>query len=240
MIDILIVVLNLLALVGLGWLITKTRRPASHNKGLVCLLDTSALIDGRILEVAHTGFLPTHLMLPEFILSELQHIADSPEELRRSRGRLGLDVVKKLQAMGDLSVEVIEDRAPDVEAVDDKLVAIAKAANAAIITTDYNLNQVATINGIKVLNVNELAQALRPLALPGERVKIKLVQRGSDHGQAVGYLDDGTMVVVDRAHRLIGQEVEAEVNRIMQTVAGKMLFARLLSTGSSEAAKDKT
>jgi len=226
-----IIGLNLLTLTAVGWLISRTRRPTGRASGPVCLLDTSALIDGRVLEVAHAGFLPRHLLLPEFILAELQHIADSAEELRRSRGRLGLDVVKKLQSIHDLSVEVIPDRAPKVETVDDKLVAIAKQLNAAIITTDYNLNQVATINGVKVLNVNELAQGLRPLALPGERVKIKLVQRGSDRGQAVGYLADGTMVVVERAQALIGKEVEVEVNRIMQTVAGKMLFGRLNGQG---------
>ena len=204
-------------------------KPLAAHKKPTFVIDTSSLIDGRILKVVHAGFMQGRLLVPEFVLGELQHIADSSDELRRSRGREGLEAVRKLQAMQDIDVEVIADEVPQIEQVDDKLVAVAQKLSADIITNDYNLNKVATIKGVKVLNVNELSQALRPPVLPGERTKIKLVQPGSESNQAVGYLEDGTMVVVERANRLIGSEVEVEIHNIMQTQAGRMMFAKLVN-----------
>lgn len=198
------------------------------------IIDTSSLIDGRLYKVVHTGFMHGRLLIAEFVLAELQHIADSSDELRRSRGRDGLETVRRLQAIHDIEVKIVGDEAPDVEAVDDKLVAVALKARAAIITNDYNLNRVATIKGVKVLNVNELAQALRPSILPGEKIRLKLVQPGSESHQAVGYLEDGTMVVVEKSRSLINQEVDAEVTNIMQTQAGRMMFARLLNSKPSQ------
>lgn len=239
-----IFILNLLTLVGVAWLIqASTERRGSRGKNQI-LLDTSAIIDGRIEAVVRAGFLPSTLLVPEFILAELQHIADSSDELRRSRGRFGLELVRKLQGLSEVKLVVIPDGAADKDKVDDKLVAIAKKIKADIVTTDFNLNKVATINDVKVLNVNELAQSLRPTALPGERLKLKLVQRGSDARQGVGYLNDGTMVVVDRADKLIGMEIEVYVTRIMQTVAGKMLFASIApketQTNSGKLASSET
>jgi uncharacterized protein YacL len=231
--EIISAVLSASTLAAVLYLINKQDRTARPSSQQRILVDTSALIDGRLLEVAEAGFISGKLLVPKFVVAELQHIADSNVELRRARGRLGLEVIRKLQGLPDVELELISDDPVNVEKVDDKLVALAAKLGAAIMTTDFNLNKVATISEAKVLNVNELAQSLRPLALPGEKASIKLVQRGSDRGQAVGYLSDGTMVVVDRANRLIGTTVNVEVTRVMQTVAGKMLFAKLLN-GSNE------
>lgn len=191
------------------------------------LLDTSAIIDGRISEVVQSGFMPGTLIIPQFVLAELQHIADSSDELRRQRGRFGLELVRKLQSLKTSTVEIISDDPKGIEEVDDKLVQLAQELDARVVTTDFNLNRIATIQNVTVLNVNELAQNLRPVTLPGEHVTIKLVQKGSDKGQGVGYLEDGTMVVVEQGQRHISKEVEVEITRIMQTVAGKMMFAQL-------------
>lgn len=222
-----IILLQILTLIVLLWMSNKlpTNEKSAAPKYVV---DTSALIDGRLQDVAKHGFLPGILLIPKFVLGELQHIADSSNELRRSRGRFGLEMVKNLQAAAANKVRIINDDPIRVEKVDDKLVTIAKKRRASIITTDFNLNRVASIQDVAVLNVNELAHSLRPIVLPGEEITIKLVQRGSDPHQGVGYLQDGTMVVVDHSNRLIGREVKVLVTRIMQTVAGKMLFASLV------------
>lgn len=227
----LILLLQLLTLILVLWLRSKMEATASSG-GPKYVVDTSALIDGRMEDVAKHGFLPGVILIPKFVLAELQHIADSTNELRRSRGRFGLELVRTLQASAETNVKIIDDDPNNIDKVDDKLVAVAKKRKAAIITTDFNLNRVATIQDVVVLNVNELAHSLRPIVLPGEEITIKLVQKGSDAHQGVGYLEDGTMVVVDHANRLIGREVRVSVSRIMQTVAGKMLFASLIKKDS--------
>jgi len=196
------------------------------KSGQETILDTCALIDGRILDLTSNGFMSGPLVIPQFILGELQHLADGSDAHKRERARFGLDVVQQLQAT---SVPVVVDTTeyPDIKEVDDKLVALAQKRQARLYTTDYNLNKVADIKGVTVLNVNELAQQLRPVALPGERKTITIVQKGSNRNQGVGYMDDGTMVVVDGAARAIGKAVEVQVTRIHQTVAGKMIFAEI-------------
>ncbi len=214
----------------LGLLVVKRNpkseiRNSKNSGGEVTILDTCALIDGRILELTQNGFVTGLLVIPHFVLSELQHLADGSDAHKRERARFGLEVVQQLQANNTPSVAVDNSDFPNIAEVDDKLVALAQKLKGRLYTTDYNLNKVADIKGVTVLNVNELAQQLRPVALPGETKTIKIVQKGSNKNQGVGYLDDGTMVVVDGAARAIGKNVQAEVTRIHQTVAGKMIFA---------------
>lgn len=192
------------------------------------ILDTCALIDGRILELSKSGFIPDELIVPEFIIHELQMLADGSDSRKRSRARYGLDVVKELQNSPNCKVIINKLEIKGEAHTDDKLVKLAKKLNLPLYTTDYNLNKVAEISGVTVLNVNELAQQLRPEILPGEQETIKLVQKGSSQSQAVGYLDDGTMVVVNNATKLIGKTVQVEISRSLQTAAGKMLFAELV------------
>lgn len=200
-------------------------RPNPKSRKMV--LDTCALIDGRITELSRTGFVPDELIVPDFIIHELQMLADGNDAHKRERARYGLDVVKELQE--GVYAEVIIDRSiTGNQPTDNKLVTLAKKLGADLYTTDYNLNKVADIEGVHVLNVNELAQELRPNALPGERKNVKILQKGSNAKQGVGYLDDGTMVVVDDASNMINKIVEVEVTRMHQTAAGKMLFAVLL------------
>lgn len=189
------------------------------------LIDTSVIIDGRVLEIVRTGFMTGRLLVPRFVLSELQNIADSPDDLRRSRGRRGLDILSELRKEKGITISVIEDDFPTELDVDAKMIRLAKKRRARLMTVDYNLNRVAQIQSILVLNVNELNNALRPVVLPGEELLIKLVQEGKDRNQGVGYLEDGTMIVVENGYRFIGKEVKAVVTRIFQTIAGKMIFA---------------
>ena len=189
------------------------------------LVDTSVIIDGRIGDIAATGFLKAHLLVPRFVLAELQNIADSEDAMRRGRGRRGLEVLNNLRTTKGLKVDISEEDLPDIKEVDAKLVALGKKLGADVMTTDYNLNSVAQIEGVKVLNVNELANAIRAVVLPGEEMLVKIVQPGKESSQGVGYLPDGTMIVVEQGDALIGQEVAVEVTRIFQTVAGKMIFA---------------
>ncbi len=230
---IVILLLQLLTIILVIWLRGRMQTSTAGNVPKY-VVDTSALIDGRMENVAKHGFMPGTIFIPKFVLAELQHIADSTNELRRSRGRFGLELVRTLQASSETDVIIINDNPTKIAKVDDKLVEVAKKRRAAIITTDFNLNRVAVIQDVTVLNVNELAHALRPIVLPGEEVVIKLVQKGSDAHQGVGYLEDGTMVVVDHANRLIGREVKVNVTRIMQTVAGKMLFASLVKRAQKD------
>ncbi len=202
--------------------------PKSSSKGRKMVLDSCALIDGRIIDLARLGFVPDELVVPEFVLHELQMLADGNDSHKRERARFGLDVVRELQDSENATVVIdrsITERMP----TDDKLVALAKKLKAGLYTTDYNLNKVADIEGVHVLNVNELAQQLRPVALPGERKTVKILQKGSNAKQGVGYLDDGTMVVVDDGVRFINKIIEVEVTRIHQTMAGKMLFASAIN-----------
>lgn len=234
--ELILLILISLNLLATGWLLrqrTDKPQPAGAN---VITFDTSAIIDGRILEVAKVGFLPTQIRVPQFILDELHNIADSADNMRRERGRFGLEVVNDLGKLPGMSVEVVETSKSD-KPVDDRLVEFAEEIGGKVVSNDYALIQIARIRGVDVLNVNELSQAIRTIALPGERFELKLVQKGSDKGQGVGYLEDGTMVVVDKADRLLGKTVEVEVTRIFQTSAGKMLFADLVKKPSSGKSK---
>lgn len=190
------------------------------------LLDTSAIIDGRIADVSATGFLQGDLVVPQFVLRELQSIADSADSLRRTRGRRGLDMLARLQKEKHVPVEVVDLPSGANGDVDGQLVAVARERSYRIITNDYNLNKVAALQGVKILNVNELAQSVRPNLLPGEGVCVRIVQEGKELGQGVGYLDDGTMVVVENARSRLNSDVEATVTRVLQTAAGRMVFAQ--------------
>ncbi|HUD10783.1 MAG TPA: PIN domain-containing protein [Candidatus Saccharimonadia bacterium] len=189
------------------------------------LVDTSVIIDGRIADIASAGFVPGRLVVPRFVLAELQNIADSDDAMRRGRGRRGLDVLNQLREMADVEVEISEEDVSGIREVDAKLVALAQKLSCNVLTTDYNLNRVAQIQGVRVLNVNELSNAIRPVVLPGENLMVRVVQPGKERNQGVGYLADGTMIVVEDGDKLIGQEVQTEVTRVFQTVAGKMIFA---------------
>jgi len=192
----------------------------------VKLLDTSVIIDGRIADIAETGFLEGMLVIPQFILKELQQIADSPDASKRNRGRRGLDILQRLQTNRSLTVQISEGDFPNLRDVDQKLIELAKQLEAKIVTNDFNLNKVAQLRGIEVLNINELANALRPVVLPGETMRVFVLKEGKEPNQGVAYLDDGTMVVVDNARRMIGKTVEATVTSVLQTTAGKMIFGR--------------
>ncbi len=188
------------------------------------LVDTSAIIDGRIADICQTGFVTGTLVTPRFVLEELQHIADSADSMRRNRGRRGLEILQRLQKDGTVPVE-ISDADADTPEVDAKLVKLARQWRCPIITNDFNLNRVAELQGVKVLNINELAHAVKPILLPGEDMVIKVMQEGKEPGQGVGYLDDGTMIVVENGRSYMGQTLEVTVTRVLQTVAGRMIFA---------------
>jgi len=187
----------------------------------ITLLDTSAIIDGRIMDILKTGFLEGKIIVPKFVLKELQQIADSTDPIKRQRGRRGLEILNTIQKETGVNVSVHDDDVPDVKEVDAKLVKLAQLLDAKIMTVDFNLNHVASFQGVKVLNINELANALKPVVFPGELMTLKLLKEGKEYNQAVGYLDDGTMVVVEDARRLIGQEVKVAVTSVLQTPAGR-------------------
>ncbi|MBU0709359.1 MAG: PIN domain nuclease [Candidatus Omnitrophica bacterium] len=191
------------------------------------LLDTSAIIDGRIVDICKTKFLGGKIVIPRFVLKELQQVADSTDPIKRQRGRRGLEMLHTIQKDTDLDITLHEESFPETKEVDAKLVQLAKLIEGKILTVDYNLNRVASIQGIKVLNINELANALKPVVFPGEGMHIKLIKEGKEHNQAVGYLDDGTMVVVEEARRMIGQDVKVAVTSVLQTQAGRMIFTKL-------------
>jgi uncharacterized protein YacL len=190
------------------------------------VVDTSAVIDGRIVDIGKTGFILGSLVAPRFVLEELQRIADSPDTLRRNRGRRGLEMLGALQKDSVTPVEISEAAYPELDEVDAKLVALARDTGAAILTNDYNLNRVAELQGIRVLNINELANAVKAVVHPGEEMSVKIIQEGKEPGQGVGYLDDGTMIVVEGGSRFIDREVPISVTRVLQTVAGRMIFAQ--------------
>jgi uncharacterized protein YacL len=191
------------------------------------LLDTSVIIDGRIADLCETDFIEGTLVVPHFILQELQHISDSSDGLKRARGRRGLDILNVLQKMNNIKVELVEDDFPHVKEVDTKLIELAKQMDAKVLTNDFNLNKVAGIQGVKVLNINDLCNALKPVVLPGETIRVFVLKEGKEAGQGVAYLDDGTMVVVDHAKRWIGKNVDVIVTSVLQTSAGRMIFTRL-------------
>jgi uncharacterized protein YacL len=190
------------------------------------ILDTSSLIDGRIADVCEAKFLSGTLVVPRFILQELQHVADSADAHRRSRGRRGMDILERLQANPDVPVKIFDKDYPDVKEADAKLVSLAREIGGKIVTTDFNLNKIASLQGVTVLNINDLANALKPIVLPGEAMSVFVVKEGKEHGQGVGYLDDGTMVVVEEGRRLIGSKVNVTVTSILQTSAGRMIFTK--------------
>jgi len=202
--------------------------------GRYVLLDTSVIIDGRIADVAETGFIDRTMLVPRFVLAELQQVADSADALRRNRGRRGLEVLNRLQNSDAAQLEISDMDEPSTNEVDRKLVALGKRLNCAVMTNDYNLNRVAEIEGVKVLNLNELANSVKTMMLPGETFPLRIIQAGKEAGQGVGYLEDGTMVVVEEGRDLVGSEVEVQVSRVLQTVAGRMIFAGL-ATESDEA-----
>lgn len=190
------------------------------------LIDTSAIIDGRVLEVAQAGFLEGTVLIPRFILGELQHIADSSDPLRRGRGRRGFEVIDQLKKVRGLKIEVSDVDVTSAKKPDDKLVQLGKKMKARIVTTDYNLNRVANISGVRILNVNELANSIKTVLLPGEAVSVKVIQEGKEKDQGVGYLADGTMIVVEGGSKMVGDTVDTHVTRVFQTVAGRMIFVR--------------
>jgi uncharacterized protein YacL len=193
----------------------------------VKILDTSVIIDGRIADVAETGFLSGTIVVPQFILRELQQVADSPDSSKRQRGRRGLDMLNRLQSNSTLDIQVVDTDFPAVKEVDLKLLELSKALDGVVVTNDFNLNKVAQLHGIQVLNINELANSLKPVVLPGEAMRVFILKEGKEYNQGVAYLDDGTMVVVDNARRMIGKNADIAVTSVLQTTAGKMIFGRL-------------
>jgi uncharacterized protein YacL len=191
------------------------------------VLDTSVIIDGRIADICDTGFLEGAFIIPQFILQELRHIADSSDPLKRGRGRRGLDILNRIQKQANLEVKIIDQDYPKIQEVDAKLIALAKDLHAKIVTNDFNLNKVAELQGIPVLNINQLFNALKPVVLPGEIMNVKILKEGKEPGQGVAYLDDGTMVVVDNARRHMGKTVDVSVTSVLQTTAGRMIFTIL-------------
>lgn len=189
------------------------------------ILDTSVIIDGRIADICDAGFIEGTLIAPQFILNELQHIADSSDPLKRARGRRGLDILNKLQKSPNVKIEITEIDFPKVKEVDSKLIALARETNADILTNDFNLNKIAQIQGVNVLNINQLANAVKPIVLPGESMTVTIARQGKERGQGVAYLDDGTMVVVEQGENLLNQSTDVVVTSILQTPAGRMIFA---------------
>jgi uncharacterized protein YacL len=198
------------------------------------ILDTSVIIDGRVADISETGFLDGTILIPQFVLRELQQIADSSDSAKRNRGRRGLDILARIQKNQSLDVQIHEADFPQVKEVDLKLIELGKQLNAPIVTNDFNLNKVAHLRGVAVLNINELANALKPVVLPGEIMKVFILKEGKEYNQGVAYLDDGTMVVVDNARRLIGKNVDMIVTSVLQTTAGKMIFGRADENQRSE------
>jgi uncharacterized protein YacL len=207
-----------------------SERPSKQKgraDGRPVLLDTSVIIDGRIADISRTGFIDGEMLVPRFVLNELQHIADSSDALRRRRGRRGLEMLRRLQSDSVTPVRIVDMDVDGVHEVDDKLVLLAKRIHSPIATNDYNLNRVAQLQGVRILNINELANAVKAMFLPGESLDIEIIQEGKEIGQGVGYLDDGTMVVVEDGKPYIGRQVEVVVTKVLQTAAGRMLFARI-------------
>ncbi|MEP6924087.1 MAG: PIN domain-containing protein [Pyrinomonadaceae bacterium] len=215
-----------LDLAALGGIFSDKNVPRDYK-----ILDTSVIIDGRIADIAETGFLGGTLIIPQFVLRELQQVADSPDSSKRQRGRRGLDMLQRLRNNNNLDIQIIETDFPAVKEVDLKLIELGKQLEAVIVTNDFNLNKVSQLRGVNVLNINELANALKPVVLPGEAMKVFILKEGKEYNQGVAYLDDGTMVVVDNARKLIGKNAEVAVTSVLQTTAGKMIFGRLWEEG---------
>jgi len=213
---------DLLNLAALGGIFGGEKQSKKSYK----ILDTSVIIDGRIADIAETGFLDGVIVTPQFVLRELQLVADSADSLKRNRGRRGLDILQRLQKVANLQIQIIEDDFPAVREVDLKLIELAKVYEGKIITNDFNLNKVAQLQGVEVLNINELANSLKPIVLPGETMRVFILKEGKEYNQGVAYLDDGTMVVVDNARKMIGKTIDVSVTSVLQTTAGKMIFGK--------------
>jgi uncharacterized protein YacL len=196
------------------------------HDGRLVLLDTSVIIDGRIADISQTGFIPGAMLIPRFVLNELQHIADSADALRRNRGRRGLDMLNRLKEDSVVPVRITDMDAPEAREVDDKLVMLAKKLDCPVVTNDYNLNRVAQLQGVPVLNINELANAVKSVLLPGETISVQVIQEGKEWGQGVGYLDDGTMIVIEEGRPYIGQTIPTLVKKVLQKTEGRLVFAQ--------------
>ncbi|MDO8636461.1 MAG: TRAM domain-containing protein [Dehalococcoidia bacterium] len=202
-------------------------RRTRGKSGSPILVDTSAIIDGRIADMTRTGFIPGQLVIPRFVLQELQHVADSSDPMRRRRGRRGLDMLNKIQKESEVPILISEADFEGIEAVDAKLVKLGRTWQCPILTTDFNLNRVAELEGVQVLNLNDLATALKPVVLPGEEMEIRIIQEGKEFGQGVGFLDDGTMVVVEGGRKFLNSRVDVTITRVLQTAVGRMIFAQM-------------
>ena len=213
---------DLLNLAALGGIFGGEKQSRKSHK----ILDTSVIIDGRIADIAETGFLDGVIVIPQFVLRELQLVADSADSMKRNRGRRGLDILQRIQKIATLQIQIVEDDFPAVREVDLKLIELAKVYEGKIVTNDFNLNKVAQLQGVAVLNINELANSLKPIVLPGEIMKVFILKEGKEYNQGVAYLDDGTMVVVDNARKMIGKNIDISVTSVLQTTAGKMIFGK--------------
>jgi uncharacterized protein YacL len=227
---------DLLNLAALGGLFGGEKQLKKSFK----ILDTSVIIDGRIADIAETGFLDGVVVTPQFVLRELQLVADSADSLKRNRGRRGLDILQRLQKVASVQIQIVEDDFPTVREVDLKLIELAKLYEGKIITNDFNLNKVAQLQGVQVLNINELANALKPIVLPGEIMRVFILKEGKEYNQGVAYLDDGTMVVVDNARKMIGKTIDVSVTSVLQTTAGKMIFGKWDDRGSRNESRQAT
>jgi uncharacterized protein YacL len=215
----------------LNWLISlkksqKDKGAADEYRSQPKVLDTSVIIDGRIFDICKTGFIEGPLVIPSFVLEELRHIADSSDVLKRNRGRRGLDILNRIQKELDIAVDIYEKDFDDIAEVDSKLLKVAQILNGKVITNDYNLNKVAEFQGVAVLNINELANAVKPVVLPGEEMVVQIIKDGKEMGQGVAYLDDGTMIVVDGGKKHVGETIGVLVTSVLQTAAGRMIFAK--------------
>jgi uncharacterized protein YacL len=235
-----VLILAVMAYVGLVMGLTKGDMLNLNFGGLLAerptkksakLLDTSVIIDGRVADIVETGFLEGQLLVPEFVLRELQMVADSADSIKRNRGRRGLDILQRIQKDPSIKVQIIEDDFPDIKGVDMKLIELGRELGAKIVTNDFNLNKVAQLRGVEVLNINELANCLKPVVLPGETMRVFILKEGKEYNQGVAYLDDGTMVVVDNARRMIGKTIDIQVTSVLQTTAGKMIFGKYHGNG---------
>jgi uncharacterized protein YacL len=213
---------ELLNLAALGGVFSGERQ----SKKSIKILDTSVIIDGRVADVCETGFIDGTLVIPQFVLRELQLVADSSDSMKRNRGRRGLDILQRIQKMTTVAVQIVEDDFPQVRDVDMKLIELAKLLEGKIVTNDFNLNKVAQLQGLPVLNINDLANALKPVVLPGEVMRVFILKEGKEYNQGVAYLDDGTMVVVDNAKKMISKTIDIAVTSVLQTTAGKMIFGK--------------
>jgi uncharacterized protein YacL len=213
---------DLLNLSALGGLFSAEVKPKRNFK----ILDTSVIIDGRVADVCETGFIDGLMIIPQFVLRELQLVADSSDPLKRNRGRRGLDILQRMQKMGTIQIQIVEEDFPHMHEVDLKLIELAKQLEGKIVTNDFNLNKMAQLQGVAVLNVNELANALKPVVLPGETMRVFILKEGKEYNQGVAYLDDGTMVVVDNAKKMISKTIDIAVTSVLQTTAGKMIFGK--------------